>query len=426
MTIQSPDQPPAMSLSASDQPMIRVWRHRNYALYESGMAIYSTTGWMQRVGVGWLGWELTHSTLWLGLLAAADLGPMIFLAPFAGAIADRVDNWKLTRLAQFLLMLQAIALSALVFTGIVNPWLLLVASLYSGVIYPFSGSARQTLVPRTVPHEEFATAIATDSALFQLSRFVGPALASLVIPVFGVGGALLIHACGSITFQTMIAMMTLPAWQARVRTRRNIFADVAESLSYVKTHPGIYPVFLMLTLVSVLIRPIQDMLPGFAGSVFHGSAVELAWMTSSMGIGAMISAGFIASRGRVDGLTNNVFRGFVGIGLSVLALIATDRIEVGVVCAALIGYTLNSMSTSTQALVQSAVANDMRGRVMSLYLLIFRGMPAVGSLIDGLIAHAFGLRWTFGICSVATLIVWGLAMPRRHAIAKALEHPAHS
>ena len=412
-----------MPFYASDKPVIRVWRHRNYALYETGMTIYSITGWMQRVGVGWMGWELTHSTFWLGLLAAADLGPMIFLAPFAGAIADRVDSWKLTRIAQFLLMLQAIALSVLVFTGHINAYLLLAASLYSGMIYPFSGAARQTLVPRTVPHAEFATAIATDSALFQLSRFLGPALASLVIPIFGVGGALGWHAVGSITFQTMIAMMKLEPFVARTRNRRNILADVGESLSYVRAHAGIYPVFLMLTLVSVLIRPIQDMLPGFAGSVFGGSAVQLAWMTSSMGIGAMISAGIIASQGGVTGLTSRVFVGFAGISLAVLALVATDQIWVGVLCSAVIGYTLNSMSTSTQALVQTAVENDMRGRVMSLYLLIFRGMPAIGSLIDGVIAHTFGLRVTFAICACVSLVVWGLCMPRRHAIALALEHP---
>jgi MFS family permease len=412
-----------MSISASQKPAIRVWRHRDYALYETGMTVYSVTGWMQRVGVGWLGWELTHSTFWLGLLAAADLGPMIFLAPFAGAIADRVDSWKLTRLAQFLLMLQAIALSALVFSGWITPYLLLAASLYSGAIYPFSGAARQTLITRTVPHEEFSTAVALDSALFQLSRFVGPALASLIIPLFGVGGAMVWHAVGSITFQTAIALMTLPPFVPKVRTRRNIFADVGESLTYVRNHQGIYPIFLMLTLVSVLIRPIQDMMPGFADSVFHGGAVELAWLTSSMGVGAMISAGIIASRGRVAGLTQRVFIGFAGISLSVLLLIATEHIAIGVICSALIGYTFNSMSTSTQALVQTAVENDMRGRVMSLYLLVFRGMPALGSLIDGIMAHAFGLRSTFLICALLTLAAWAISVPRRHAIAKALEHP---
>jgi len=157
-------------------PVLRIWRHRNFALYESGMSIYSVTSWMQRVGVGWLAWELEHSAFWLGVVAAADLGPMIVLAPFAGAVADRVDGWQLTRVSQFLLMLQAVALAALVFTGALGIYSLLAVSLYSGALYPFSGAARQTLLPRTVPRAEFSTAIALDSATSQAARFVGPAL----------------------------------------------------------------------------------------------------------------------------------------------------------------------------------------------------------------------------------------------------------
>ena len=143
----------------SSKPFIRVWRHREFRLYESGMSLYSVTGWIQRVGVGWLAWDLTHSTFWLGVVASADLGPMILLAPFAGAVADRVDSWKLSRVSQFLLMLQAIALCGLMYTRAMGIYTLLAVSLYTGLLYPFSGAARQTLLPRTVPHAEFATAM---------------------------------------------------------------------------------------------------------------------------------------------------------------------------------------------------------------------------------------------------------------------------
>ncbi len=418
--------PGYMPIATSSQPAIRVWRHRNFTLYEIGMTLYSVTGWMQRVGVGWLAWDLTHSTAWLGLIAAADLGPMILIAPFAGAVADRMDAWQLTRLSQFLLMMQAILLAVLIFTNTMGIFALMAISLYGGALYPFAGAGRQTLLPRTVPFEEFAPAIAIDSAMFQVARFVGPAIAALMIPAFGVAGAFVAHAFGSLFFQTILSLLRLPPQQQRARGRGNLFADIGASFAYVRAHPGIGPVFLLMTTASIFIRPIQDMLPGFVGTIFMGGPRDLAWLTSGIGVGAMLSAGTIAMRGGVSGLTVRIFGGFVGLVASTLALVATDNFIVGVISASFLGYTLNSMSTSTQALVQSAVANDMRGRVMSLYLLIFRGMPAVGSLIDGLIAHAFGLRWTFGICSVATLIVWGLAMPRRHAIAKALEHPAHS
>lgn len=409
--------------SLSSKPYIRVWRHRDYALYESGMTVYSVTSWIQRVGVGWLAWEMTHSTVWLGVMAAADLGPMILLAPFAGAVADRVDSWKLARASQFLLMLQAIALFLLMYTSWMGIYTLLAVSLYTGCLYPFSGAARQTLLPRTVPITEIAPAIAIDSALFQAARFVGPAIASLLIPFFGVMGAFVVHACGSITFQTAIALMRLPPEVIRKRGHRNILSDVGESFVYVRNHVGIGSIFLMMTVASILLRPINDMLPGFAGAVFHGDARELAWLTSAVGVGALFSATMIAMKGGVAGLTFRVFSGLAGVTVATFVLVGTDWLPLGVVGAALYGYTLNTMSTSTQALTQTAVADDMRGRVMSLYMLIFRGMPAIGGVIDGFAAHYLGLRWAFAIAACLCAALWIYAMPRRHRVAESLEGP---
>ncbi len=410
-----------MSFAASTKPAVRVWRHRNFALYELGMTLYSITGWMMRLGVGWLAWELTHSTFWLGLIAAADLGPMILLAPIAGAVADRMDSWVLTRLSQFLLMLQAIALAVLIFTNTMSEYALLGIALYGGVLYPFAGAGRQTLLPRTVPFEEFAPAIALDSALFQVARFVGPACAALAIASVGVAGAFVTHACGSVLFQTILALLRLPEQVKRARAGKNLFRDVGEGVAYVRAHKGIGPVFLLMTMASIFIRPVQDMLPGFAGKVFGGGPVELAWLTSGIGVGACASAMAIAMRGGVAGLTRRIFHGFVGLALSTLALVATDNFMLGVVSAAFLGFTLNTMSTSTQALTQSAVENDMRGRVMSLYLLIFRGMPAVGSIFAGYFAQQYGLRPTFAVGAAICLAIWLYAMPKRHAIAKGLE-----
>ncbi len=408
-------------MSFAGSPAIRVWRHRNFALYESGMTLYSVTSWMQRVGVGWLAWELTHSTVWLGVMAAADLGPMILLAPFAGALADRMDSWKLSRAAQFLLMLQAVALATLIFTNTLDIVTLLIVSLYTGILYPFAGAARQTMLPRTVPRAEFSTAIALDSAAFQAARFLGPAIASTIIPAFGVAATFIIHACGSTIFQIAIAFMRLEPEAPLARRRGGLFRDIGDSLAYVRGHVGIGSVLIIMVIVSVIIRPVQDMLPGFAGGVFGGGPRELAWLTMSMGVGAMVSAGAIAMRGGLAGLTTRVFIGFAGLTLATIVLVGTDSLWVGIVGSALVGYTLNSMSTSTQALVQSAVDPDMRGRVMSLYLMIFRGMPAIGGVLDGALAQAIGLRWTFAAGAALCALICLAALPRRHRIAESLE-----
>ena len=205
------------------------------------------------------------------------------------------------------------------------------------------------------------------------------------------------------------------------RRRGNLIGDVIESVAYVRRHSGIGPLFLLLTVLSMFIRPIQDMLPGFAGSVLASDAVGLAWLTSGMGVGAMMSAVSIAVRGGIAGLTRNVIFGTLGVALAALGFIATDILWVAVMFSAMIGFTFNSITTGTQTLIQSAIDNDLRGRIMGLYTLIYRGIPALGALAIGGLAQSFGLRITFAISATLALGAWALIVPRWRTIAAAVE-----
>jgi MFS family permease len=162
-------------------------------------------------------------------------------------------------------------------------------------------------------------------------------------------------------------------------------------------------------------------MPGFAGQIFNSGAVGLAWLTSSMGIGAAVSAVWIASRGRLKGLTLVVFLGFLGLILSTAAFLLSPVLWLGAIFTGLTGFTLNTMSTSIQALVQSSLPDHMRGRVMSLYGMIWRGAPALGSLAGGLAAERYGLRMTFAAACAFCTLVCLLALPSRRAIALAAE-----
>jgi MFS family permease len=386
-----------------------------------GMAPSLVTLWMQRVGIGWLAWELTHSPAWLGAVAAADLAPMLVIAPFAGAITDRGNPWKQSLITQSLLVCQAVIVAAFTVTGWITIEILFALSLFSGCLQPFNSTARHAIVPSTVPRDAFATAIATDSALFNTSRFIGPALAGLLIPFAGVGGVFVVHSFGCALFVVALWFMDLPPPDHSGRERRNILGDVVESLAYVRHHAGIGPLFLLLVIVSVFIRPLQDMLPGFAGSIFHTGAVGLAWLTSAMGVGATISAVWIAMRGHVAGLTRAVVLGSLGLSLSVAAFVATDLMWVSVLAAALTGYTFNNITTGIQTLVQSAIANQQRGRIMGLYTLIYRGTPAFGSIAIGVLAESLGLRLTFAIAALLAFGAWTITAPRRRTITAAVE-----
>ncbi len=400
--------------------LTRVFAHRNYAWFVGGGGPNYVTSWMQRVGVGWLAWELSHSPLWLGIVAAADLAPMLILSPFAGAYADRNDPLAIVRRTESLLFMQSVLLFVLMSMGLLNITLLVALSLWSGLVYPFHQAARHSIVPTIVPRADFATAIALDSALFQVSRFIGPTIAALVIPVFGVQGTFVTHACGTAFYVFALWQLDVKPPKREARTS-SMLSDVRDGINYVARDIGIWPLFALLSVASVMLRPIQDMLPGFADQTYNAGAVGLAWLTSAMGIGAAISAVWIASRGKLRGLTLFVYAGFLGLIVSTVAFVMSPHLWVGVICMGLSGFTLNTMSTSIQALVQSSLPDDYRGRVMSLYGMIWRGAPAVGALVAGAAAEHIGLGATFEIASGLCFLILLAALPLRGRIAHVAE-----
>jgi MFS family permease len=407
----------------STSPISRIWAHRNYAVFIAGVTPNLLATWMHRLGVGWLAWELTHSTVWLGIVAAADLAPMLVLAFLAGAVTDRGDALVQLKVTQGLMVAQAVVQAGLTLAGMMTIELLVALSLFLGFLHPFSGAARHTVIPATVPRVLFPTAVALDSALFQASRFVGPAIAGALIPTVGIGGTFVAQAIGVTIFFVTLFRLDLPSLvrNGGSRAKGHIARDIGEGLAYVRGHGGIWAVFLLLSVVSVLVRPLQDMLPGFAGAVFHAGATGLAWLTSAMGVGAMASASWIAFRGHTGGLARVFVFGLLGLAAALLGFVATDNLWIAVPFAALTGFALNNMSTSTQALVQTAVDDRMRGRVMSLYALIFRGFPALGTLAMGVLADWLGLRLTFALAAALCLMAWIVAAPRGRKLAAAFE-----
>jgi MFS family permease len=401
--------------------VLSVWGHRNFTIFMVGLTPAAISSWMQRVGVGWLTWELTGSTVWLGIIAAADLVPILLLSPLAGAVTDRMSSLRLIRVTQWMQFVHAAALAALTYAGLMSVTLLLALTLALGVVHAFSTAARHAFVPLTVPRSEVPTAVSLDSAFFQASRFIGPAIAALVIPVWGVFGAFLAHAIGTFVFAGLMHMMTEPSGEALRHRSRKLLGDVKEAYIYVRSHAGIWPLMIMLAAASVCVRPLQDMLPGFAGEVYGSGASGLAWLTSAMGVGAMVSAAWVAVHGRTSGLTNVCFIGTALSSVSLIGLVATDWFPLGLAFAAVSGYALNNLSTSVQALVQTSVEDQLRGRVMSLYTLIYRGLPAAGALVFGVAAEFIGLRWTFALAGVACFAALAALASQRAAMIASLE-----
>ncbi len=404
-----------------ESPAVRVWRFPNYRLFMSGLGCYYVTSWMQRVGVGWLAWELSHSHAWVGAIAAADLIPLVVLGPFAGAAADRSDPLRQLRWSQIAMIAQAVALTTVTVAGAMTIEVLLLLSLASGLIHPSYTAARQMIVPATVPRSDYPSAITLDSTLFHGSRFIGPVMAAAAISSMGVVAAFVVHIVGCVVFYVQVARMDLVVPPGDKTADVGILKSIAEGMSYARRHQGIWPLFAMLAVASLFARPLQELLPGFAGGVFDAGPAGLAWLTSSMGVGSLGAAIFLATRGHVRGLATASIASTCALALTTFGFVATPKIGFAMAFAVAWGFALTLMGVGIQAQTQLAVADRMRGRVMMIYAIIYRGLPAVGALAIGLIAEYIGIRSTFAFAALATLIAWGVIAPRHREIDDAMD-----
>jgi MFS family permease len=410
-----------MQVPEAMRPLLRVWSHRNYACFMGGMSPALITLWMQRIGMLWLAWELTRSNTWVGIIVALDYLPMLLLAPFVGAFTDRANPVQVQKWAQWLNLALSAVMAGLTFAGLMNIWLLAFLSLVLGCLHPFNAISRHAIVPNTVPKEEIPTALATDSALYNAARFIGPALAGVLIEFVGVGYAIAANSVGCAFYLLGLYAMRLDFPDRKGHGHAGMLKDIAEGLAYVRGHAGIGPLFLLMTIGAIWIRPLQDLLPGFADQVFQAGPSGLGILTAAMGVGATIAAAFVAMYARTTGLVLFVMLAFLANILATWAFVATSFLWIAVLFAALWGGTLTMMSTGTQALVQSAVDNSIRARVMSLYTMIYRGAPFLGAIVIGWAADRIGLQLAFAIAALLCVLPWLNAIRKRTVMTIALE-----
>lgn len=399
----------------------RVLSNRSYRLYATGNAISLVGFWLQRVAVGWLTWELTRSGTWLGVMAVADALPATVLAPLCGVLADRFERIRLIRLTQFAQSAQAAALATLSFTGHLRIEILLALIIVLGVIQAFAQPVRLSLVPSLVRVEDLGSAVALNSSLFNLARFIGPAIAGFLIAAYGVGASF--AAAASCFFFFLIIMFRIEPLRNEVTPgeRSSIWSEIVEGLRYSVSHPGVGPIMLLIVATTVFSRSFFDLLPAFADTVFERGAEGLATLVASVGVGALVSSLWLAGRGHTAGLTR-IGVGFllvVAAGEAVFA--TTERFALAIVCMAIVGFATVATSITCQTLLQNTVDGHVRGRVMSLYGMAMRAGPAVGALALGAASERLGLRWTVLGSAVCCAIAWAWAQARMGNWAHVLE-----
>jgi len=406
-----------------DSPLLALpLRNANFGLYSAGSGISLIGMWMQRIAIGWLTWQLTESGFWLGVIAFADFFPVILVGPVAGAVADRWNRLKVVTVSQTISLLQATALFVLTASGHINIWLLVALTAFQGFIVAFNQPARLALVPSLVPEADLASAVAINSVVFNLARFVGPMLAGLAIVWSGVSAAFAANAISYIPFLLALARIRVaPASLAAVQ-RRSLGADLKEGILYTATHPGIAALLVLLIAIGIGGRPLNELLPGFAADVFRAGAGGLAIMASTIGGGAILGGIWLGHRAHSSGLIPIALGSSVVGALAAMATVATDRLWAALPALLIFGFSMSAAGISIQTLIQLASARNMRGRVMGLYGLIFRGAPALGALGAGVASSHIGLRWTVFFGALLVVATWLWCYFVRERIASALEN----
>lgn len=367
---------------------VRALRHRNFKLFFSGQVISLVGTWMQRIAESWLVYRLTHSAMLLGLVAFGGQVPIFLLGPIAGVVADRVNRHRLVVATQVASMLLALSLALLTFTGkITVGWILLMAILL-GVVNAFDMPARQAFILDMVEREDAMNAIALNSSIFNLARLAGPAIAGMVVAAVGEGWCFLINGLSYIAVISGLLAMHLKPQEAR-GAAAGVLSHFLEGFRYVRHAMPLRTLLILLGVNSLFIAPYTVLLPIFAGSTFHIGAKGYGWLTGAAGAGALSGALLLTSREGVRGLGKLIGTLTLVMALGVIGFAFSHQLGMSLALLFLVGGCQMTVTASANTLLQTMTEDRFRGRVMSFYSMMVRGMFPFGSLLVGWLAGRF-------------------------------------
>lgn len=374
----------------SEFNVFRAFRSTNYTLYFIGRAVSQFGTWMQRTAVIWVVYSITHSAFLLGLTIFAEQFPSFLFSVFGGVAADRYDRYKVIKVTQIASMVQSVLLALLVITGHTVVWAILALSVILGIINAFDVPARQALVNDVVADQaDLPNALSLTTATASLAQLLGPALSGIIISAFGAGVCFLINAVSFGGVIVSLLLMKLPVYVQKHREKK-VIREFTEGFAYLKKTPGIGLIIVMLALISLLVLPYNTVLPVFAKVVFKGDASTFGYITSFIGVGAVIGTIFLASRKPGSHLKKILFISTMMMGAGLICFSQIKDFPLAMFFAMVAGFGSVAQFTVSNIVVQSESAPGMRGRVISILLMAIFGMMPLGSVLIGAVSEHIG------------------------------------
>jgi len=400
----------------------RALKHRNFRLFFGGQLISVTGTWMQSVALSWLVYRLTGSSLLLGTVGFASQIPVFLVAPVGGAVADRYDRQRIVIGTQTASMLLAFLLAWLTLGGRVEVWHILVLATLLGVANAFDIPARQSFLVEMVGKDDLMNAIALNSSMFNGARIVGPAVAGVLVAVIGEGWCFFANGVSYIAVIVGLAMMRVSR-RGRTPPRGSPLAQIVEGFRFVGRTRPIRVILLLLGLVSLVGMPYTVLMPIFADRILHGGARGLGILMSATGVGALLAALALASRTGVRGLGRFVAYSCGGFGAALVLFAVSRSFWLSTAVLLPVGFCMMLQMASSNTLIQTMVPDALRGRVMSLYSMMFMGMAPFGAFLGGALADRLGAPLTVALGGVACIggAGWfGLHLPKIRVEARRL------
>lgn len=395
---------------------LRALGHRDFRLFWCGQLVSLIGTWMQSVGQAWLVLELTNSPFRLGVIGALQFGPILLFSFLSGAISDRVRKRRLLLGTQTALMLQAFTLAALVGSGRVQFWHVAVLAALYGLATTLDMPSRQSYIAHLVPRGDLMNAIALNSAVFNGARVVGPAVAGLLVARYGTAAAFLMNGA---SFVAVLAALAAIRTEGAPSPRRGVGlrAEIAEGVRYAAGTPRVALVMSLLVVVSLFVVNMNVLVPLIARDVLHEGAHGFGLLMAALGVGAVAGALAVAALS-VGRPPLGMVVGPALAAAALLLLLSTAR-HFGPTAAVLValGFAQIVFMTSCNTTVQIAVPDELRGRVMGLYALVFAGMTPIGALIMGTVAEHWGVSRACAVGGGAGLLLilaLTVAWRRRH------------
>jgi MFS family permease len=383
----------------------RAFRNRNYTLYFSGQGVSLIGTWMQRTGVSWVVYTLTHSSLMLGVTVFASQFPSFLFSLLGGIVSDRYNRYKVLLITQAASMVQAILLAVLTLTHHFVVWEILTLSIILGIINAFDVPARQPLVHELINDPvDLPNALAFNSSMNNIARLVGPALSGIVLVKFGAGICFLFNAFSFLAVLISLLLMKLKP-HVPSPVKKKIQADLKEGFTYLKNTREIAIVLLMLSFLSLLVLPYNTLLPVFAKVIFKGNAATYGYINSFIGLGAVVGAMFLASIKPEKSLKRVLLINTIVFGFCLMLFARINYYPVAMLFATLGGFAMMTQTTICITLIQVNSDKNMRGRVMSYMAMAYFGMLPLGSLLIGAVSQKIGAPGTMFCQGIVSLCI---------------------